>query len=203
MKNDFFDKQAATWDESAYRTERASSIAGRIRELIPVQNDFSVMEFGCGTGLLGFNFIDSVNRITFADTSTGMLRQIGEKADKRGIKNYATLNLAENGITDKYDIILSLMALHHIENTEDTVVNLLHHVSDRGYICLCDLAVEDGSFHFPEIVPHNGIDREKLASIVSTNGYEVFFNDIVHITEKIVNGEKRDYPVFLLAAKHR
>jgi 2-polyprenyl-3-methyl-5-hydroxy-6-metoxy-1,4-benzoquinol methylase len=201
MNTEFFDKNAANWDQKRERGERAKKIHGLIARNVTLAADASVLDFGCGTGLLGLCFADGRRRVTFADTSAGMLREVETKLRENSVRECSVLDLSQAAITTDYDLIVSLLAFHHIEDIDATLAALAAHVKPAGYIAFSDLDVEDGSFHAPEVVPHNGIDRAPLAAALRETGFTVVFDAIVHRNEKLVDGKKREYPMFLLIAR--
>jgi 2-polyprenyl-3-methyl-5-hydroxy-6-metoxy-1,4-benzoquinol methylase len=196
--SDFFDNRAGRWDSSQYRISRTGQIAEKLKQQIPLPRNSSLLDFGCGTGLFGFCFAEQVDSITFADTSEGMLKKVREKIEKAGYRHCKTVNVDIIPLTGTYYLILSLLALHHIEDLSGTVVNLINHTEKKGYICLCDMDPEDGSFHYPETVPHNGIERSVLIDLLEKNGCRILFNETVHTNEKLVGEIHRTYPVFML-----
>ena len=193
-----FDTQAETWDAHTARVKRAEKIYESMAAEITVHAADSVLDFGCGTGLLGFHFIDAVKQVTFADTSIGMLEQVRKKAETLPAGKIATINLAENNIRNTYTIIVSLLALHHVEALEKTIRCLSNCVAEIGYICFSDLDVEDGSFHYPDVAPHNGIDREAVMLNLRKSGMRVICNKTVFVEEKIIDGKRKTYPIFLI-----
>ena len=48
-----FDDLAATWDDDPTRADRAGQVADAIAARIPIQRNWSVVDLGSGTGLLG------------------------------------------------------------------------------------------------------------------------------------------------------
>jgi 2-polyprenyl-3-methyl-5-hydroxy-6-metoxy-1,4-benzoquinol methylase len=206
MNTEFFDKNAASWDQKRERGERAKKIYGLIAGNVTLAADAAVLDFGCGTGLLGLCFADGRRRVTFADTSAGMLREVEAKLRENSVRDLqspgcSVLDLSQAAITADYDLIVSLLAFHHVEDIDSTLAALASRVKPAGWIALSDLDVEDGSFHAPEVVPHNGIDRAPLAAALREKGFTVVFDAIVHTNEKMVGGKKREYPVFLLIAR--
>ena len=106
MNTQYFDERAEKWDAHEASVKRAEKIYRKIAELIAINDTDTVLDFGCGTGLLGFNFIGKVKTVTFADTSKGMLEQISKKAGRFCIQNYKTLNVSENAISEKFNIVV-------------------------------------------------------------------------------------------------
>lgn len=75
-----FDAKANIWD-TEYRIRRAKIIFSEILNNVSLTNKDVILEFGCGTGLIGYNLINITDNITFVDTSEGMLSVIKEKAN--------------------------------------------------------------------------------------------------------------------------
>lgn len=201
MSTDFFDRNAASWDRKPERGERAKKIYGLIAGNVTLSSDAAVLDFGCGTGLLGLCFADGRRHVTFADTSAGMLREVETKLRENAVRGCEVLDLSQAALAADYDLVASLQAFHHIEDIDATLGVLASRVKPSGYIAIADLDAEDGSFHAPEVVPHNGIDRAALAAALREKGFTVAFDAIVHTNQKTVGGKKREYPVFLLIAR--
>ena len=58
------------------RMERAKVIADEIRLHLTNGHKKTALEYGCGTGLVGFNLIDEFNKVYFVDSSIGMIEQV-------------------------------------------------------------------------------------------------------------------------------
>lgn len=80
-----FDKTAKDWDDSR-RIQRAKIIADKINEFMNLQDSFSALEFGCGTGLVSLNLYDKFKEITCIDTSSGMIKQLEDKVVSNNLK---------------------------------------------------------------------------------------------------------------------
>lgn len=50
-------------------------------------------------------------------------------------------------MTERFDGIISAMALHHIKDTQHLLRTFTSHLHPGGFIALADLDREDGSFH--------------------------------------------------------
>jgi len=199
MSEDFNEK-AATWDASEERIHRAEIVARRIKETLNLQKGYSALDFGCGTGLLGMNFVEDAGSFLFIDTSTAMIDQVKEKlSGKTGQHASAEVKDILNETLDQpFDLILSLMALHHVDNHKKVLQELSRSLNPGGSLCIADLVSEDGSFHGGKEVPHRGFDTDDLGEILEDCG--LFRKDlsIPYINEKNVDGERLQYPVFLL-----
>ena len=82
-----FDQEAESWDEIPGRFEMAVAIARKIKDEIPLDQNMTAMEFGCGTGLITMQLIDQLKSITAADTAAKMLEVLEKKGvDLKGVK---------------------------------------------------------------------------------------------------------------------
>jgi len=197
----YFDQKASDWDKNLERADRVKKIYNRIIEIADIDKDDTVLDFGCGTGLLGFNFIKDVKTVYFADTSNGMLGEVERKAREQKIKNYKTINLDEETTQERFRLVVSLLAFHHIDNFEEALQGLLKQIDDGGYIVISDLDIEDGTFHYPQKVPHNGIDRAIILKCLIDKKYQIVCNETIYIQEKIVNEKRIAYPIFLIIGR--
>ena len=73
-----FDLRAKDFDTDA-RIERSKIFADEIRLHINNGNNKSAMEYGCGTGLAGFQLLNDFESVLFADSSLGMVEQVKQK----------------------------------------------------------------------------------------------------------------------------
>ena len=190
-----FDKLAKTWDKDPFHA-RAHEIYKILRQKITLSASDSVLDFGSGTGLLGFNFAKEAGSLSFADTSAEMLKQAQRKAQDLGI-TVSTLNLSQSALSGSYNVVTSLLALHHTTDLRKALANLASCVAAGGYLCLSDLDPEDGSFHAPDVVPYNGIDRSVVLEVLQEQGLNVTFNDVIYVEKR----PTREYPIFLIVAQ--
>lgn len=203
MPNEF-DTAAQNWDQEQYRHDRAKAVADQIRQQVTLTPQMHVLEFGCGTGLLGFNLLSAAASVTFADSSEGMLIQVNEKIRAAGITNAETLFIAPEQLRfpQMYDGIVSLMTLHHIEHYDATIRDLVAHLRPNGFLGLSDLDAEDGSFHGHKETAHHGLDREHLKQIFRECGLTQIIASTPYVMRKPVGAQLREFPIFLLTGQH-
>ncbi len=201
-----FDAEAATWDDQPYRVERAEAIATVIRETVPLGTHLTALEYGAGTGLLGRALVDDLGSVTLADASAGMTEAATVKAaahpsaDKlRAVR----LDLMSDPIpTERYDLVLSVMALHHVPDVPALLGAFHEMLTPGGVVALVDLEAEDGSFHEGDFEGHHGFERDRLSAWLTGAGLaDVAFRH-AYTVEKEVDGEDRSYGLFLVTA-HR
>ncbi len=201
--SDFFDNAAKEWDTKHQRVAQAKAIAQIIEQTIPLTRATKALEFGCGTGLLGFNLIEKVGEITFCDTSRGMLSEVENKLKISACTSAKIVDLNVARIVDRYDLIFSSMVLHHIADHKQTIANLSQSLHPGGYLCICDLDTEDGSFHSKETVPHHGFERVEMKQIFQHSGLNVIHSCTGFVNRKIINNKEIDFPVFLLIGQKK
>ena len=199
-----FDAKAREWDSSSSRAERARIIAEAIRLRVPLSPTMTAIEYGCGTGLLSFALQPYLAKITLADSSDGMLAALREKLVAGGIENMEPVKM--DLLTDPlqrtgYDLVYTLMTLHHIAET-DRILGRFYNILDRwGFLCIADLDQEDGSFHGPDFAGHKGFVRNDLAAKVKRAGFRsAEFTTVFNIVKE-VDGGKKTFPLFLMVAE--
>lgn len=199
-----FDQKAKDWDTPS-KIERGRSIADAIRTHVPLSKKMSAFEYGCGTGLLSFELKDELGLITLADSSEGMLEVLRGKIRSESVTNMKPVNLdlSKDPLPGEcFDIIYTMMTLHHIPDTRQILRQFHMLLNPGGYLCVADLDKEDGSFHghhFHEI--HKGFDRDDLATTAMDAGYtDVSFSTAYELTKE-AGGEMQTFPIFLMVAK--
>ena len=199
-----FDSKARQWDDNPVFQERGLKIAQAIRESVPLTRGMSALDYGCGTGLLSFPLKDELGTILMADSSAGMLEVVAEKIAALGVTNMTPMKLdllADPAPTQKFDLIVTAMTLHHVPDT-DHILRVFHELlNPGGYLCIADLDQEDGSFHGLEVDVHHGFDRADLGRRAGHAGFAgVQFQTVFGITKAHESGT-RDYLVFLMTAR--
>lgn len=202
----YFDNQALEWDNDPQKVKRAEIFAKEINDFIKPIKKLNALEFGCGTGLLSFKLKDSFKSITLADNSEGMINVLKEKINKEGIEHFIPLqiDLFESDIQfSEYDVIYTLMTLHHMPDTKKTLKAFNSILKSKGFLCIADLVKEDGSFHAHrnDFDGHNGFDKDELSKTLSESGFKVDYYKECFVIEKKVNEEIKKYPLFLMICK--
>ncbi len=201
-----FDAAARTWDADGEKRERARRVAQAIAARVPGLRGMSVLEYGCGTGLLGFELQPHVARLTMADSSRQMLAVVREKLAARGASNASAVRLdltADALPDDRYDLVCTLMTLHHIPDVDAFLQKVHGLVSPGGFVCISDLDAEDGAFHGPGFTGHNGFRRDDLAARLARAGFEdVRLETACEVVKDTASG-RRTFPLFLATAVRR
>jgi len=199
-----FDAKAATWDDDPSKVSRARLVAEAIRAATPLTPATRVLEYGCGTGLLGLALAPWVGRVTLADSSDGMLEVLGRKLSGGAAANARALKLDlehEPLPPERYELVCSLLTLHHVRDLDRVLPLLREALVPGGTLCVTDLDAEDGSFHGPGAGVHHGFDRAALGARLRAAGFgEPAFSTVGEI-ERTIDGAPRRFGLFLAVAR--
>ncbi len=196
-----FDEKARDWD-TPERQARAELIAATIADAVPLSADTRAIDIGAGTGLLGIALARHVGEVVLAEPSAGMLDVANEKLAAGGPANVTAVRfdlVADPPHGEPFDLVVSLLVLHHLEDTASALAAIARLLRRGGHLALADLDTEDGTFHSADAegIHHHGFDRAKLGDLARAAGFEkVEFRTAVTIED-----EGRRYPLFLLVAR--
>lgn len=197
MQDNFKDK-AKNWDKGATRVGGAKLIADSIEKRVVLNTNMDVMDFGVGTGLLGFEIASKVKYVLGVDTSESMLDKLREKNTSDLYIEALNQDIVAQPLQQTFDGVISSMTLHHVQNLELFFQTIYQNVKQGGFIAIADLELEDGTFHSNnEGVFHFGFDENSLCSIVKNAG----FKDVKFENINTIKKPQNDYGVFLLSAK--
>jgi len=192
-----FDDAAATWDDNPHRRELTRAIAAGIRANVPLQPNWRMLEYGCGTGTLSLLLAPHVQEIVAADASSGMVDQLRRKLQalpEARVKPRLLDLTHEAPLAESFDLIVAAMTLHHVPNVAAILADLGKMLAKGGWLAIADLQLEDGSFHADLQVPHNGFEPENMArDIMRAIGTDACPWRVVHKVAK----PDRTYPVCL------
>jgi SAM-dependent methyltransferase len=147
---DHFKEKSKDWDMGDVQVQGAKIISDAINKRVELSSNMEILDFGVGTGLLGFDIAHRVKKVYGVDTSLSML-------EKLKAKNTPELSIE----TYCQDII-----------TRD--------INEGGFIAIADLEHEDGTFHSDNSgVFHFGFEKNELCKIASDAGFNnVAFENI-------------------------
>lgn len=153
MKKDFFADKAKTWNDHPFKTKMVETFFNYVMSNIRIEESSVILDFGCGTGLIGFSLIDFCQKVIFVDNSPAMLSVLSDKLqeqtytpDKFSV-HAGDINTYSG---EKADLIVSHMVLHHCEEIDTVIKGCFEALKPGGKVIMVDLKTEDGSFHAPE-----------------------------------------------------
>ena len=131
--NEIFDSYAEIWNSYSFVQDNAKNFVKYIKEKIKLNIDTVIMDFGCGTGIVGLNLINNVKKVVFLDPSKGMIKQVQKAILKKNIHNYEILEGDINKYKgDKLDLILVANVFHHIEDINYIINKFFKYIKKRG-----------------------------------------------------------------------
>jgi putative AdoMet-dependent methyltransferase len=195
---DLFKDKADDFDANDIPRQLSVNIGACILDNVELGDGMQVMDFGAGTGLITAHVADKVGRVTAVDVSQAMLEKLASKEELKGKVDIICQNILEQPIGKEFDLIVSAMAMHHVENTDKMVARFAEHLKPGARAALADLDEEDGSFHPIDVegVYHSGFNRDAFKNILEKHG----FKDINFFDAHTVTKEDKSYPVFLAVA---
>ena len=195
---DLFESKAADWDKGDMKQMLSQAIGGAMVQKVAFQPQHHVMDFGAGTGLICSAIAPHVQSIAAVDIAPSMLERLAEKTELQAKVTTVCQDILDCPLKDKFDVIVSAMAMHHVQDTNAMLQNFYDHLKEGGIVALADLDAEDGSFHPEDIegVFHDGFDRSELQSKLERVG----FRDVHFETVTTVYKDDKTYPIFMVMA---
>jgi SAM-dependent methyltransferase len=135
-----FDTVADVYDETLPAHVVEHYLAKRTRFVLSTcPPPASVLDVGCGTGVLAARLADLGYEVTGLDPSEGMLTQLRERAPGiRAVRGSATQMPFED---DEFDLSLSVATMHHIADApavRDALVEMVRVVRPEGRVIVWD-----------------------------------------------------------------
>ncbi|MBM4280636.1 MAG: class I SAM-dependent methyltransferase [Deltaproteobacteria bacterium] len=198
---DLFAAQAAIWDTRPLPQPLSEGIAAAIAARIVLEPTWTVLAFGARTGLLTGHLATKVRSVLAVDVSPAMLAPLAAKPALQDRVEPACRDLLVAPLDRRVDLIVSALAMHHVEDTARLLRTLYAHLVHGGPVALADLDSEAGDFHPPGVGggSHHGFDRAALAGQLRDAG----FVDVAIETACVVDRDGRRYGVFLAPAARR
>jgi len=198
---DLFQDKAADWDARPTPQQISEGVYRAVLDAVPLSPALTIMDFGAGTGLICGKLAPHVGRVLAVDISQAMLEQLAKKAELAELAGKLEVfcqNILERPLGRHVDLIVSAMAMHHVEDTRALLHALRVHLVPGGRIALADLDTESGDFHPPgtEGVFHAGFARQTLTDMLR----EVGFAEPRVETACEISKDGRRYTVFLATA---
>lgn len=182
---EFWDKTAPRYAKSPVRDQKSYQ-----KKLAIVQGysrpDWSVLEFGCGTGSTAIIHAPHVKHIIATDISGRMLDIAEKKARDAGIENIdfqqGTLDNLELEV-EGFDAVLGLNILHLLEDVEATISRVYQLLKPGGIFVSSTALLSDMKFLWRLLIPVmqvlnlapyvNRFDKQELVSMLTNAGFDL------------------------------
>jgi tRNA (cmo5U34)-methyltransferase len=199
-----FDIKAFGWDLNPLHWKRSEAVVKELLDIIPLNKEMSVLEYGAGTGITSFLIKDHVLKITMMDNSEEMVRIMNGKISESKALNLNALYFdleKESWSGPKFDLVVAQMVLHHVNNIENILGKFYNLLNSGAYIAIADLYPEDGSFHGDGFTGHKGFDPAIMSDKLSRIGFsDIKFRKCFVINKLISESLTKQFDLFLLTA---
>ncbi|CBQ70132.1 conserved hypothetical protein [Sporisorium reilianum SRZ2] len=208
--NDRFDAEAATWDTKPEVVASSAHCLSTLLSspLLPALSTASILEIGCGTGLLTVPLATHVRRITALDTAPGMISMLRAKVEQQGLEakvkaHVKLLESAEDPVLDggSFDVVLSHLVFHHVPDMAELVKVMYGTLGKGGRVWISDFE-DDGpqaeAFHPKDKhagVERHGLKRTEMHHILTQAGFEhVEIFESFKLDKTVESGETQAFP---------
>lgn len=204
----YFDQAAATWEENPVRVAMTQAVVEAIVREVQPTPAMTLLDYGCGTGLISAWLAPHVGRVTAADSSEGMLASLRQKIEQNGLATIRAvrLDLEDEPLpAERYDLIVTNMVMHHVADAQRLLKTFHTLLRPGGALCVADLDTEPGLFHnaaAADTVHHHGFDRQEFSSWLVQAGFRQVRDTTAHtIRRRVADGQERDFSVFLITGQ--
>ena len=205
MKDTFAEK-AKMWDSNPQVIALADLFSAELDKIVPDHSGLAILELGCGTGLVGLRYAEKAGSLDMVDASPAMLDVLRTKDEARASHvtvHEGTLSMLVGHAVapESVDWIISNMALHHVEDIPALLGQLRRLSKPGGRVTIGELETEPGTFHAPDVVPHNGFDPYELSRLFEKGGFTPNkTHTFLTMPKEDNDGVTRTYSAFILDA---
>ncbi len=199
-ETDLFADKSQEWDGNPVIQQLSYNVSNAMIANTTLTDGMTLIDFGAGTGLIASAVAPKVDKVYAVDISESMLEKLASKEHLKGIVEPVCQDITETPLDVQVDGIVSAMALHHVENTQNCLHSFATHLKTGGFVALADLDTEDGTFH-PEGIEgvfHHGFDRTELQAKFERAGFTNVDFVTAHTVQRSPDAPK--YPIFLVTA---
>ena len=204
--NDTFAEKAKMWDSNPQVMALADLFSAELDKIVPDHSGLAILELGCGTGLVGLRYAKKAASLDMVDASPAMLDALRTKDEARASHvtvHEGTLSMlvGQAVAPESADWIISNMALHHVKDIPALIKELHQLIKPGGRVTIGELETEPGTFHAPDVVPHNGFDPDELSRLFEKGGFTPNkTHTFLTMPREDNDGVTRTYSAFILDA---
>lgn len=194
---EIFDSMAERYD-SPERVVIAELIAGEMRAALGDMPGKRAIDYGCGTGLIGFALIDLFASLLFVDASPRMIERVERKIEETHSGNARALccDFAE-GLPpgERADVLLASQVLLHVREIEPLLRRFAAVLAPGGRLLIADF---DKNEKIRSDKVHNGFVQSTLVDACARAGFASARAHTFYEGQKIFL--QQDASLFLLQA---
>lgn len=134
-QREYFNEVAYKWDKMCVHD---TGKIEKILNMVEIKDGDSVLDAGCGTGVLVPFLMKRVGRgnITCLDISEKMIEVAKGKYPHKGVK-YIVGDIYEHNTRGCYDVIMLYSCYPHFEDKKALMEKILFLLKDGGKVCIC------------------------------------------------------------------
>ncbi|MCG2802817.1 MAG: class I SAM-dependent methyltransferase [Cellulomonas sp.] len=191
------------------RRRRTQAVARAIRSDLGPGAHGRAVDIGAGAGGVSVELADLFEQLVLVDVdaaalahAAGALAQIAVRARVRTAEVDLSDPAAPPHGLGPVDVVYSVLALHHVQRTDLMLAAVHDLLAPGGRLLVADLDSDGGGYHAhrTDFAGHNGFDRTELAAVLHQCGFRVDGDRTIYVDTKLVGGEPRDFPIFLISA---
>lgn len=196
--NDIFEQMACRYDTED-RVNTAKIIVQAVRSELVDTKGKTALDYGCGTGLVGFGLIDLFISMLLVDASPQMIGQVKRKIENRQIESASTLCCdfsVEVPRTLQVDYVIMSQVLLHIRDSYLILTGLFEILKKDGHLIFVDF---DKNESIISDKVHNGFEQKELIRLVKQIGFASADAHTFYRRQRIFMN--KDASLFILNAK--
>ena len=185
--------------ETEARIKRSNAISVEVESYLSFKTG-TMMEFGCTTGLIGFQLKNKVNELFLVDSSKEMIELVNHKIEKKSGMNITALHeeMLYADFHKEFDVIYVPLSLHHNKDVQNIVNILVDFLKKNGKFIVIDLLndkrnLQKNGEKFEENI---GFSIEEITQILENSGLVEVIGRKFYSSYKRTNESSQPYSLF-------
>ena len=201
---EFWNKSAPRYAKSPVRDEAAYHKKLAISQEY-FQADWSILEFGCGTGSTAIIHAPCVKHVVATDISDKMLEIAEQRARNAGIENISFQQGTLNNLAlkaESFDAVLGLNVLHLLEDVEAAISRVHWLLKPEGIFISSTVLIKEVSFFWRLLIPL--MQALGLAPYVNCFGKQELMSKLINAGFSVeLEWQPATESIFIVAKKHQ